>query len=75
VAYLGQALFIVGWVVFGAFLAFANEPGWPVYGGDPAGTRYSAAAQITRENVGQLTVAWSYSTRDLATKGAPLSMK
>ena len=67
--YLTQALFIVGWVVFGASPAFATELGWPVYGGDPAGTRYSPAAQITRENVGQLTVAWSYSTRDLATKG------
>jgi quinoprotein glucose dehydrogenase len=69
VAYPGQALFIMAWVVLGALPVFATEPGWPVYGGDPAGTRYSAAAQIARENVGQLTLAWSYSTRDLATKG------
>jgi quinoprotein glucose dehydrogenase len=37
--------------------------GWPAYGGDAGGSRYSAAGQITRENVGQLQVAWQYRTR------------
>jgi quinoprotein glucose dehydrogenase len=38
------------------------DSGWPNYGHDPGGSRYSPAAQINRENVGQLKVAWSYRT-------------
>ncbi|HEX6462976.1 MAG TPA: pyrroloquinoline quinone-dependent dehydrogenase, partial [Vicinamibacterales bacterium] len=33
---------------------------WPYYGADPAGTKYSKAADINRGNVAQLTVAWSW---------------
>lgn len=39
---------------------------WPAYGRDPGGTRYSPAAQITRENVARLQVAWIYRTGDYA---------
>src|ERR1700757_3336916 len=35
---------------------------WTAYGGDPGGSRYSAASQITRENVAQLKVAWTFHT-------------
>src|SRR5208283_720864 len=35
---------------------------WPTYGNDPGGSRYSAAAQIDRSNVGRLRVAWTYHT-------------
>jgi quinoprotein glucose dehydrogenase len=35
---------------------------WPVNGGEPNNTHYSPLAQINRENVGQLRVAWSYDT-------------
>ena len=42
--------------------------GWATYGGDPGGMRYSPAAQITRENVGRLTPAWTYRTGALAAK-------
>ena len=35
---------------------------WPVTGGDAGGTRYSTAAQITRENVARLEQAWSFDT-------------
>lgn len=38
------------------------EAGWPSYGGDAGGTRYSAAAQIDRKNVAQLKVAWTART-------------
>ena len=38
------------------------EAGWPNYGGDAGGTRYSAAAQIDRNNVAQLKVAWTART-------------
>lgn len=39
--------------------------GWPAYGGDPGGTRYSELAQIHRENAGGLALAWSYRTGEL----------
>ena len=43
--------------------AQAPAPGvWPAYGRDAGGMRFSPLAQITRENVGQLAVAWSYRT-------------
>ncbi|MGH6877087.1 MAG: pyrroloquinoline quinone-dependent dehydrogenase [Rhizomicrobium sp.] len=45
------------------------EPGWPYYGGDQGGQRYSGATQITPANVGRLKQAWTYSTGDLASKG------
>jgi len=38
------------------------ETGWPNYGNDPGGTRYSPARQIDRGNVSQLQVAWTYRT-------------
>jgi len=38
------------------------EAGWPNYGNDPGGARYSTAAQINRDNVAQLKVAWTYRT-------------
>jgi quinoprotein glucose dehydrogenase len=40
----------------------AAEPSgqWPTYGGDSGGMRYSSAAQINRDNVNQLKVAWSF---------------
>jgi quinoprotein glucose dehydrogenase len=37
--------------------------GWPAYGGDAGGARYSAADEITPQNVAQLEVAWTYHTR------------
>lgn len=39
---------------------------WPAYGGDAFGTRYSTLAQITPQNVAQLTRAWTYHTGELA---------
>ena len=37
---------------------------WPAYGRDAGGSRYSPADQITRENVRQLKVAWTYRTKE-----------
>jgi quinoprotein glucose dehydrogenase len=37
---------------------------WTAYGRDPAGTRYSPAGEITRDNVRKLEVAWVYRTGD-----------
>jgi quinoprotein glucose dehydrogenase len=54
---------VVGIVCTGFALGQAkNEAGWPAYGSDPGGTRYSAATQIDRSNVDKLKVAWTYRT-------------
>ena len=39
---------------------------WPVYGG-PGNARYSPLTQITRANVSQLEMAWSYDSHDAFT--------
>jgi quinoprotein glucose dehydrogenase len=36
--------------------------GWSNYGGDPGGSRFSGATQISRANVAQLKVAWTFHT-------------
>ena len=43
----------------------APDSGWPTYGNDPGGTRYSPARQIDRANVAKLQVAWTYHTGDM----------
>lgn len=40
----------------------ASPGGWPAYGGDQGGMRFSPARQITPANVTTLTTAWTYST-------------
>lgn len=40
--------------------------GWPAYGGDPGGQRYSPLDQITPDNVHHLEVAWSYRHGDVS---------
>jgi quinoprotein glucose dehydrogenase len=42
--------------------ANAQDVGWPHYGNDAGGTRYSASRQIDRTNVARLQLAWSYRT-------------
>jgi quinoprotein glucose dehydrogenase len=44
-----------------------NEGAWSAYGRDPGGMRHSPLTQITRENVQDLSVAWTYHTGELAT--------
>jgi quinoprotein glucose dehydrogenase len=39
---------------------------WPAYGNDPGGSRHSPLTQISRDNVGQLAVAWTYRTGDVS---------
>jgi glucose dehydrogenase len=50
--------------------AGAQAQSWSVYGGDAAGTRYSAATEITKANVTKLRVVWTYRTADAARHGA-----
>ena len=40
----------------------AQEIGWTANGRDPEGTRYLPASVITRDNISQLEVAWTYRT-------------
>jgi glucose dehydrogenase len=40
----------------------AERTGWPVYGGNSAGDRYSPLSQINRSNVRKLKLAWTYDT-------------
>ena len=73
---IGWAVFVISLLAFSA-LQWArtsaqalHDTGWPTYGSDPGGTRYSAAAQIDRSNVQNLKVAWTYRTgaSEVATK-------
>jgi len=48
----------------------AQEIGWESNGRDVQGTRYSPAAVITRENVAQLEVAWTYQTGEMGPRFA-----
>ena len=57
--------------VLAAFLlatpAFAQtRTEWSAYGRDAMGSRYSPLAQITRDNVKQLAIAWTFRTGDTA---------
>jgi quinoprotein glucose dehydrogenase len=38
---------------------------WPAYGGDAGGMRWSPLTQITRDNVGDLEVAWEHHSGDV----------
>jgi quinoprotein glucose dehydrogenase len=39
---------------------------WPNYGNDPGGMRYSTLAEINRDNVSKLKVAWVFHTGDIS---------
>jgi len=54
-------------VITASWAAGAGEPGWPTYGGDQGGQRFSPANQITPANVKNLKVAWTFSTGDMTT--------
>ena len=60
-----------------ASIASAQSPpdaGWPTYGNDSGGTRYSPLTQIDRANVARLRVAWTYRTGALQPE-TPLNRK
>jgi quinoprotein glucose dehydrogenase len=47
-----------------------DDSGWPAYGRDAGGSRYSPLAEINRENVSNLKVAWTYRTGAVDVKAA-----
>jgi len=44
--------------------AVAQTVDWPIYHGDEGRTHFSTLSQITPQNVKQLTVAWTFDTKD-----------
>jgi quinoprotein glucose dehydrogenase len=48
----------------------AAAHGWPAYGRDAGGSRYSPLAEINRENVNNLKIAWTYRTGAADVKAA-----
>jgi len=58
-------------VLFLCLESFAAEyRTWQTYGGDPAGTKYSALTQINRTNVQRLKPAWIYRCDDMRQRPA-----
>ena len=43
-----------------------SQDDWPYYGHDAGGMRYSPLAQINRENVATLKVAWTFHVADIS---------
>jgi len=60
-AFFGMIL--AGW---GAAAVAQTGGDWPNYGNDPGGMRHSSLAQITRDNVDTLKVAWVFHTGDIS---------
>ncbi len=62
------AVWVGGWGQPSAAQSVRNSAGnserrdWPIYGGTAENSRYSPLAQINRENVKQLQVAWAFDT-------------
>ncbi|HWW28435.1 MAG TPA: pyrroloquinoline quinone-dependent dehydrogenase [Steroidobacteraceae bacterium] len=56
---------MLGFALLESVAAAVPDGGWPAYGGDEGGTRYSPLAKITPANVGQLRVAWIFRTGEL----------
>jgi quinoprotein glucose dehydrogenase len=51
--------------VAGAAHAQSDADTWPEYGRDPGGSRHSPLADVTRENVARLELAWTHRTGDM----------
>ena len=67
---LGDDLSIDGRAEIVRDMPHAFGQGWSAYGGDEGGNRYSAADQITRDNVDELTPAWIHQTEAFAGREA-----
>jgi alcohol dehydrogenase (cytochrome c) len=70
--FLAGALWAQGQGLAPATLLRPPTDAWPSYNGDYTSKRYSTLAQINRTNVGSLTMAWAFQTRQQAIKSTPL---
>jgi len=64
------AALLTGFAAAGPSVKSGRDGEWPAYGRDPGGTRYSPLAEINRDNVKNLKVAWTYQTGDAGRTGA-----
>src|SRR5262247_3308311 len=79
-AWAGGILAVIAFVAIVSWKAVTNSPvaagaaklesDWPAYGRDPGGSRYSPLAQINRENISNLKIAWTYRTGAADVKAA-----
>jgi quinoprotein glucose dehydrogenase len=51
----------------------AQAGDWSAYGHDAGGTRYAPLSQITRQNVAELVVAWTYRTGEMQRDRFPVA--
>ncbi len=58
-----QLLIVAGLLCAGAVTA--EEGGWPYYGNDAGGSRYSPLIQIDTSNLDRLEIAWQFRTGEL----------
>ncbi len=58
-------LWVAAWSVATGFAGSQSADDWRSVGGDPACTRFSTLAEIDRQNVASLQVAWTYRTGEL----------
>src|SRR6185369_7003935 len=57
----------------GAVVAQSTPDGWTTYHGDHTGRRHSRLAQLTPDNIHQITLAWAFATGDTASiKATPI---
>ncbi len=56
---------VSGFAITAAAAGPPPDVGWPAYGGDAGGTRYSPLTEITPANVAKLEVAWTFRTGEL----------
>jgi quinoprotein glucose dehydrogenase len=65
------AMFAAAWLALAAQAPArrVSTDGWPYYGHDAGGMRYSPLAQITRAEVSRLRVAWVFHTGDVSQGG------
>ncbi|HTY92522.1 MAG TPA: pyrroloquinoline quinone-dependent dehydrogenase [Steroidobacteraceae bacterium] len=56
---------LLGALASTALAAAQPDSGWPAYGGDAGGTRYSPLTQITPANVSRLEPAWTFRSGEL----------
>ncbi len=65
----------IGTLLLCLYVAVANaqtiapvDDGWPTYGGDPGGQRFSKSSQITRDNLSQIHLVWTFHTHAVDTE-------
>ncbi|MCZ6716786.1 MAG: pyrroloquinoline quinone-dependent dehydrogenase [Gammaproteobacteria bacterium] len=58
-----RLLIVAGLLCAGALIA--DEGGWPYYGNDAGGSRYSPLTQIDATNLDRLEIAWQFRTGEL----------